>query len=110
MIVMMVLIGVVNIFIPLVCLPKFEQIFQDAFGIRPIPTLTLWIIAERVPLIIAAIVWPIAGLLIVRRLKLASVLWLYFPFALSIGQCLLTLWSLFLPMLNLLIAGTSDSM
>jgi uncharacterized membrane protein YhaH (DUF805 family) len=110
MIVMLVLLSIANIFITFICVPKFEQIFQDALGSRPLPGLTQWVIAGRMPLIILAVIWPIIGIATERRLKLASILWLYIPFMLSLGQIVLTIYALYLPMVSGGdIFGTSDA-
>jgi hypothetical protein len=105
MIVMLLLACAGNILVPLICIPKFELIYQDALPGRPVPELTQWIIALRIPLIILGAAWPIAGIFTFWRLKLTSVLWLYLPYLLSLGQILITLYALYEPMLSLIISG-----
>jgi len=108
MIVMLLLACAGNILVPLVCIPNFELIYQNDLPGRPLPGLTQWIIALRIPLMILGAAWPIAGILTVWRLKLASVLWLYLPYLLSLGQILITLYALFKPMLVVIISGPVD--
>jgi len=108
LIVMLVILGVVSIFISYFCIPKFEHLFyalyggqpMEMFGGKPLPELTEWIFSNRIPLIIASVIWPLLGILLVWRLKLASVLWHYLPFVLSIGQILITLYAFSLPMVS----------
>jgi hypothetical protein len=103
--------GAVNLFIATFCLPKFSQMFQDAFGPDYLlPTLSHLIFILKVPLIVLGLLWPVMGIAMVRKIKSSSVLWLYIPFFLSVGQLLVTLFGLALPMwTHGDITGMSDS-
>lgn len=95
-----------NILIPLLVIPQYDHIYRDVLPGQPLPALTQWILSIRQPLMIAGAVWPLLGLLLVWRLKLASMLWLNFPFILSFTQILLTLYALFQPMLGVITSGS----
>ena len=86
------------IYLQLVIIPKFEMIFQEALPGVPLPTLTLFVIAAKIPLAIIALVWPIAGIVLAHRQPKTASSWLYiglFLMFLSVG---ITVIALFMPM------------
>jgi hypothetical protein len=99
--------GLINIFLPLFIVPKFELIYQEALPGLPLPGITAFIIAARFPLALVAFAWPIAGIIGVWR-QHRTAIWiinlgcLYF-FTL-IG---FTVIALFMPMTDGIIVGMS---
>ena len=59
--------GALNVVAALYVVPRFEVIFQDSMPGRPLPALTLFIVAARFPLAFLALAWPIAGMVAVWR-------------------------------------------
>ena len=104
----LLVLGAINIFLPLFVVPKFEQIFQDALPGKPLPGITLFLIAARIPLALIALAWPMAGIIAVWRRHRAAIwivsLGLLFFFALIP----ITIFALFMPM-NTGITGMSDA-
>lgn len=100
-VVILLLICASYILIGLVCIPKFEQLYQDALPGYRLPGLTQWIIAGRIPIMIIGAVWPIVAILNIRRLKLTSVLLLYLLMGLSFGEILITTYALIRPLIGL---------
>jgi len=99
--VLLFILGGINIFLPLLIVPKFEQIYRDALGPdHVLPGITQFIITARLPLALIALAWPIAGIIAVWKRHRAAV-WIinlgYLFFFASIG---LTIIALFMPMVT----------
>jgi hypothetical protein len=97
--------GAINLFLLLFSVPKFEEIFQEALPGKPLPDLTLFIIASHIPLAVIALAWSMAGIATVwRRDRIA--IWIV-----SLGLLFffvlipITIFALYMPM-----AVTTDGM
>jgi len=88
--------------------PKFEQIFQDALPGKPLPLLTEFVLACRIPLAIVALAWPIAGVIFVWRSSNRAILFLNLAIILTLVQIGITIFALFIPMVSGCITSTSD--
>jgi type II secretory pathway component PulF len=101
--------GAINVFLSLFIVPKFEQIYQDALPGMPLPELTVFIIAARLPLALVALAWPIAGIITVKRQQ-SDAFWIIklgcLYFFLLIG---ITIFALFIPMGGGIIVGMSEA-
>jgi hypothetical protein len=101
--------GAINIFLPLFLVPKFERIYQDALPGRPLPEITVFIIAARFLFALVAFAWPIVGVIAVWRRQRAAI-WIinlgYLYFLLAIG---VTVFALFMPIGGDLITGMPDA-
>jgi len=95
-----------NICLPIIGIPKFEQMYRDVLPGQPLPALTQWIVTHPLPIAVAGAIWPIIGILLVWRLKLVSILWFYIPFILSFAQLGLTIYALFQPLLGVITSGS----
>jgi type II secretory pathway component PulF len=101
--------GAINIFLFLFIVPKFEQIYQDAIPGMPLPGITAFIIAARIPLALIALAWPIAGIIAIWQ-RHRGAIWIinlgYLYFFPLIG---VTVIALFMPMTGGIIVGMSDA-
>ena len=73
--------GVVHIVVPLFVVPKFEEILSDALPGKPLPPISALFFASRVPLMLIAGVWPVAGLVAVLK-RHSTAIWIV-----SLGLC-----------------------
>jgi type II secretory pathway component PulF len=65
-----------SIFIYLFIVPRFEQLFQDALGPdHPLPGITNFFIAARIPLALVAIIGSISGIFAYWQ-RYRSVIWI----------------------------------
>jgi hypothetical protein len=101
--------GAINIFLPLFIVPKFEQIYADALLGKPLPGITEFIIAARIPLALVALAWPVTGILAVWK-RYRAAFWIinlgYLFFVALIG---VTVIALFIPMEPGIITGMPDA-
>jgi hypothetical protein len=65
--------GAFNLFLPLFIVPKFEEIYAEALPGMPLPVLTRFIIAARIPLMLIALAWSMAGIAAVWRRSRAAI-------------------------------------
>jgi hypothetical protein len=92
------LFAVVDIFLLLLVVPKFEQIFQDALPGRPLPPVTEFILSARIALVFIALGWPIIGTLLVRLQKRYAILWINVGTVWTVLQIGITVIALYMPM------------
>jgi len=104
----LIVISVPNL-IAALTIPRFAMIFQDALPGKPLPLLTLFMIAHSGLLQLLALAWPIAGVTFIFREKRVRV-WTVAAALIAGGiglQLLLTQTALFMPMVGL-ITGMSN--
>ena len=101
--------GAFNIFLPLFIVPKFEQIFQDALPGKPLPEVTDFIIAARIPLALVALIWPVAGFVAVWRRKRAALWIINLGVVFFLALTAITVFALFIPISGGLITGMPDA-
>jgi type II secretory pathway component PulF len=108
-IVVLVGLGLINIFLSLDVVPKFQQIYQEALPGMPLPALTNFIITARYALAFVALTWPIVGIVALGRRHRAAT-WI-----INIGDlCFfllvpVTTLALFMPMTGGMAVGMSDA-
>lgn len=90
-----------NTFLTFLIIPKFQQIYQDALPGKPLPWLTSFILVARIPLMIVAVGWLIAGSLSVWRWRPVSILLLNLGIIFSFLQIVATIYALFIPLIGL---------
>lgn len=109
---LVVLVGLaaINIFLPLIVVPKFERIYQEALPGMTLPAITSFIISARIPMALIAIAWPIVGIIAFLQQRRRAAIWninlgcLYFFLLIGI-----TVLALFLPIGGTLITGIPDT-
>ena len=89
--------------------PKFEQIYAFAFPGRPLPGLTLFVLGSRYPLIAITALYPLAGMVLLRRNHPATLVCLNLGTLLGFIELALVTLALFLPMCDGIIVGMSES-
>jgi len=92
--------GAINIFLSLVVVPKFEQIFQEALPGQILPGITTFIISARIPLALIALAWPITGVLAVWQRHRAAIWIIYLGFLYFFALIGVTVFALFIPMVG----------
>ena len=106
----LVVLGGINVFLPLYIVPKFEQIFRDALNPnQPLPDITNFIIGARIFLACIGLIWPIAAIIAIQRQHRAAdwIIWLgYLFFTVLIA---VTIFALFIPMVGGLITGMPET-
>lgn len=63
--VILVVLGVINALLFLFLVPQCEQIYIESLAGTPLPTLTVFLMAFRIPLVCLAVAWPLAGIVAV---------------------------------------------
>jgi len=65
--VILLMLGAINLCLLLFVVPDFDQRFQTTWPGKPLPNITQFIIATRIPLVLIALAWSIAGTVTVWR-------------------------------------------
>jgi hypothetical protein len=104
----LLLLGAVNMFLMLIVVPKFSQIYVDALPGRPLPWLTGFIITARYALAIVPMAWPALGAELARERVRSALVWINLGIAWSFLQIGITVLALFMPMVGST-TGLSDS-
>jgi hypothetical protein len=89
-----------NIFVLLFIVPKFAQIYADAFPGMTLPKVTEFINRERLPLILFTLALAIPALLMFWRGRPYAILWINLWIIWFFLQGGITVVALFLPMLH----------
>ena len=99
--VILFLLSAANIFLMLVIVPKFEQIFADALPGMPLPRVTNLIITGRIVIAMVTVCWPILGTILVRQQKPYAILWINVGIIAMLLQCGTTIIALYMPMVRM---------
>jgi hypothetical protein len=89
--------------------PSFEQIFADALPGKPLPPVTVFIIAARFALAMIDLGWPVLGTVLIRQQKRYAILWINIGIVWTLLQIGITVIALFMPMAGGIIVGMPDS-
>ncbi len=81
--------------------PKFAEIFEDALPGRPLPLITQILIAHHLLFALAALAWPIVGLVLYRKQNHYSAYWIIGGIGLFVLLVGLTAYAMFAPMVEL---------
>jgi hypothetical protein len=97
-----------DIFLLLVSVPKFEQIFQDALPGKPLPSATVFFITYRVALLSLAVGRPALAYFLVRQRKPYAIIWIGIGTLWTILELATGVIAMFMPMVGGT-TGMSDS-
>jgi hypothetical protein len=98
-----------NIFVLLLIVPKFQEIFSDALGPdHPLPAITNFIIAGRIVFAVVTACWPILGTMLVRQQRPHSMLYLNIGIVWMFLQCGMTVIALFMPLCGGVVIGLGE--
>jgi hypothetical protein len=97
-----------SVFVLLSIVPKFEQIFADAFPGRPLPVLTDFLIRERLELVLFVLALPIPALVMFWRRKPYAIFWINLGIVWFFLQFGIIVYALFIPMVGIEV-GMSDA-
>jgi len=97
-----------NIFVQVVIIPKFQQIYADALPGMPLPGLTQFMISARVEVVFIAVAWTVVGAILLRMQKRYAKLWIYLGMMWAVLHIAINIVALFMPMVGIE-DGMSDS-
>jgi len=99
-----------NILGTIFLVPKFEQIFHDMLGGKPLPVLTTFVIGAHEVWIFVSLALPLAGVLICRLSSPErAVTVIAAATAAALAQTVITVFALFLPLISIIQTMSSGS-
>jgi hypothetical protein len=106
--VFLILFSAANVFLMLVIVPKFMQIYGEALPGMPLPEVTVFVITARVGLAVLDLGWPILGSLLMWNRNRYSILWINIGLIWTFLQVGVAIFALFIPLAGGLITGSPE--